>query len=100
MKDDSVFPYPNEFNLDNFSPEVTATRPSYLYMSFGQGPRNCIARRMAFLMIKIALVYLLNSFVVKKSEDFKENLEVDPRSQSFVPKGGVWVKVEKREREE
>lgn len=40
--DPDIFPSPYEFNPERFSPENKGNIPSYAYLPFGEGPRNCI----------------------------------------------------------
>lgn len=40
--DPQYYPDPYEFKPERFVPEETRKRHSFVYMPFGQGPRNCI----------------------------------------------------------
>ncbi|KAL1005395.1 hypothetical protein UPYG_G00058550 [Umbra pygmaea] len=50
---------------DWFSKENKASIDPYSYMPFGAGPRNCIGMRFALVMIKLAIVEILQSFTFK-----------------------------------
>ena len=50
---------PEKFDPDRFLPEKKAIRDPLAFLPFGQGPRQCIGMRMAYLEIKTALVYVL-----------------------------------------
>ena len=48
-----------------FSPEEIAKRDSFSYLPYGQGPRMCPGLKFADLQVKVALVKLLQKFVIK-----------------------------------
>ena len=48
--------------LSRFSKENKESIDPYTYMPFGAGPRNCIGMRFALIMIKLAMVEILQSF--------------------------------------
>jgi len=65
-------------------------------MGFGLGPRNCIGMRFALLQVKTAIVRLVANYeVLPCSKTIKEMIP-DPLSRSFMPKGGIWMKLQKR----
>ena len=64
-------------------------------MSFGNGPRNCIGMKFAFLELKIGLVKLLLNYEIAASENTPDKLEFDEGSVR-VPKHGVKVIFKKR----
>ena len=96
MKDEKYFPNPEQFNPDNFSEEAVAKRGPYPYMGFGHGPRNCVGKRFALLQVKIALARLIYNYKLVPCSKTIDKLEIDPKSSSQQPKGGLWVKPIKR----
>jgi cytochrome P450 len=62
MHDEQYFPNAKQFNPDNFDLEIRKTRSPYTFMSFGQGPRNCVGMRFAYLQMKLALVHIINNY--------------------------------------
>jgi len=61
-----------EFDPDNF--DASNNPDNFSFLGFGQGPRNCIGKRYAMISIKIALVSILRSFRLVKSNNTNENL--------------------------
>lgn len=43
--DEEYWENPKEFNPDRFTNEEIAKRPSFSFMPFGEGPKNCIGIR-------------------------------------------------------
>jgi cytochrome P450 len=96
MRSPKFFPDPDNFNPDNFSPEFNTNRNPYAFLSFGLGPRNCIGMRFALMSVKICLIKMVRNFRLLASSKSPEKLVPDPMSLSGQPKGGVWLKIEKR----
>lgn len=44
-RDPDYYPNPEVFDPDRFTKENKTTRPSTVYLPFGDGPRNCIGNR-------------------------------------------------------
>uniref|UniRef100_A0A0N4Z4L9 Cytochrome P450 n=1 Tax=Parastrongyloides trichosuri TaxID=131310 RepID=A0A0N4Z4L9_PARTI len=59
---DKVYPEPEVYDPDRFSPEQKALRDPLYYLPFGYGPRNCIGMRYAYLSMKVYLARLLLKF--------------------------------------
>eukprot|EP00092_Neocalanus_flemingeri_P034479 GFUD01037490.1.p1 GENE.GFUD01037490.1~~GFUD01037490.1.p1 ORF type:complete len:541 (-),score=159.18 GFUD01037490.1:552-2174(-) len=72
-KENESFYNSGEYDPDNF--DASNNPDTFSFLGFGQGPRNCIGKRYAMISIKIALVSILRSFQVVKTENTKEKLE-------------------------
>ena len=92
-----IWPEPDKFDPERFSPENKETRHKFAYMPFGIGPRNCVGMRLALFEVKLAIVTLLQRYRIEPSE----KLQVPPKiGTSFIvkPANGVCVKLTRRSR--
>ncbi|XP_002041509.2 probable cytochrome P450 6a18 [Drosophila sechellia] len=93
--DPSIYPEPNEFRPERFSPEESAKRPSVAWLPFGEGPRNCIGLRFGQMQARIGLAMLIKNFMFSKCSETPDPLIFDPHSAILLGiKGGIQLKVE------
>nr|XP_020658074.1 cytochrome P450 3A29-like isoform X3 [Pogona vitticeps] len=85
------WPEPEEFRPATFSKENKETLDPYTFLPFGTGPRNCIGMRFALLVLKVAVVVLLQKFSFRTCEETPIPLELD--SMGFLqPKKPIKLK--------
>ena len=71
-----VINVPTCVSKSRFSKENKETIDPYTYMPFGAGPRNCIGMRFALVMMKLAMVEILQhySFSVCKETEVRPQI--------------------------
>ena len=60
---------PDVFDPERFNPSNEQSYPTFAYLSFGEGPRNCIGKRLAMLEAKMTLVAILKELQFRRSAD-------------------------------
>ncbi|NWW30698.1 CP3AT protein, partial [Panurus biarmicus] len=91
-RDPQYWPEPDEFRPERFSKENKETIDPYTFLPFGAGPRNCIGMRFALLVLKVAVVVLLQNFLFRPCKDTPIPLILD--SKGFMqPKKPIVLKM-------
>ncbi|KAL0270234.1 UNVERIFIED_CONTAM: hypothetical protein PYX00_007706 [Menopon gallinae] len=95
--DPDIYPNPDKFDPERFTPEEKAKRDTCAFLPFGEGPRNCIGNRFALMQIKMALFYVMSAYdvVVTKTTPIPLKLKVS----SIIPNpvGGMNLVFRKRQ---
>ncbi|XP_031634047.1 probable cytochrome P450 6d5 [Contarinia nasturtii] len=85
---------PERFSEENLSGKDLTNRP---YYPFGEGPRNCIGRKMGKLQVKVGLVSMLKKFHFELEDRLKKNeIKFDPKVFVISPLGGIKLHIKKR----
>ncbi|XP_071361482.1 cytochrome P450 3A40-like [Trachinotus anak] len=77
-RDPELWPEPEEFKPDRFSKENKQSIKPYTYLPFGIGPRNCVGMRLALVMVKLALVEVLQSYSFSVCKETEIPLQMSP----------------------
>ncbi|XP_037953932.1 probable cytochrome P450 6a18 [Teleopsis dalmanni] len=93
--DPELYPEPNKFNPDRFSPDMVSERDSINWLAFGEGPRNCIGLRFGKMQARIGLALLIKNFKFSICEDTKIPIVYEAESFLLCPKGGINLRIEK-----
>ncbi|KAK0080360.1 hypothetical protein PV325_014084 [Microctonus aethiopoides] len=96
QRDPKYFPNPETFDPERFSEEAKKLRPPMTFLSFGEGPRNCIGARFGRMQTKVALVKILQNFTVDACDKTDRNYTIDPNTFLLSPKNGVYIKIFKQ----
>eukprot|EP00076_Gallus_gallus_P004885 NP_001316437.1 cytochrome P450 3A80 [Gallus gallus] len=91
-RDPAYWPKPEEFRPERFSKENGENIDPYTFLPFGAGPRNCIGMRFALLIVKVAMVVLLQNFSFKPCKDTPIPLVLDTKG-FMQPKKPIILKM-------
>ncbi|KAM9769235.1 cytochrome P450 3A40 [Menidia menidia] len=91
-RDPQLWPEPEKFKPERFSKENKETIDQYTYMPFGAGPRNCIGMRFALVMMKLAVVDVLQRFSFSVCKETEIPLEMDSQGL-LAPKRPIKLKL-------
>lgn len=97
--DPKYYDEPTEFRPERFDEKARANK-SFVempYVPFGEGPRICVASRLAKLQVKIAVVLMLQKFQFKLGpQHINKTLKLDPQGNVKIPLGGINLLVKSR----
>ncbi|KAI3353350.1 hypothetical protein L3Q82_019884 [Scortum barcoo] len=91
-RDPDLWPNPEEFKPERFSKENKETIDPYTYMPFGAGPRNCIGMRFALVMMKLAMVEVLQRYSFSVCKETEVPFEMDIQGL-LMPKRPIKLKL-------
>jgi cytochrome P450 len=87
------FEEPTVFNPDRWLGDLRKRLPRFAYLPFGGGPRVCIGNRFAMMELGFVVGTIMQRFRLTPRDD---RPVVPIPTISLRPKGGVWLKVERR----
>jgi cytochrome P450 len=88
-----VWPNPDEFRPERFTPEAKAALPKGAYVPFGGGSRTCIGMRFGQLEVRTIATQILRRCTLELPQDFKLTTRQMP---TISPKEGLPVIVGER----
>ncbi|KAH9489197.1 hypothetical protein Btru_044469 [Bulinus truncatus] len=102
VKDPEYFPDPFKFDPDRFSPQRKTDIDPITFLPFGFGRRQCVAKRLALMELKVVLCHLLSNmkFVLteKTVPKIGEDADFIYVDGFFVPKKPIELDVVLREK--
>ncbi|XP_025016236.1 cytochrome P450 4c21-like [Tetranychus urticae] len=75
----NVYPDPEKYDPDRWTPENASKIPKAAYIPFGYGPRSCIGYRYAILELKIYTIQIIRKFSLRstrKHESIPSKFEI------------------------
>ncbi|ALC42185.1 Cyp6a8, partial [Drosophila busckii] len=93
-RDEDLYPNPEKFDPERFSPEMVAARDSVEWLPFGDGPRNCIGMRFGQMQTRIGLTQLIRNFKFTVCDKTEQKLTYDPKS-IVLSVNGIYLRVER-----
>ncbi|XP_060831894.1 cytochrome P450 6k1-like [Bombus pascuorum] len=93
--DPQYYPNPEKYDPLRFSEETKRTRPSFVYMPFGEGPRFCLGMRLGLMKAKLGVVQILKDYELSPCENTKTPVVLDPNSIVTASLGGVELNIRK-----
>ncbi|XP_059189386.1 cytochrome P450 3A19-like [Centropristis striata] len=94
-RDPALWPEPEAFKPERFSKENKHNLDPYAFLPFGAGPRNCIGMRFAVLMMKLAIVEILQRFSFVTCKETEIPLELG--NEGFLaPKNPIKLMLQPR----
>jgi cytochrome P450 len=91
-----VFPQPEEFKPERFTPEARAALPKGAYVPFGGGSRTCIGMRFGQLEVRAIATLILSRFELSLPDGFRMEIRQMP---TISPKHGLPMRVAPRTRQ-
>ncbi|XP_069699320.1 cytochrome P450 6j1-like [Periplaneta americana] len=91
-RDPKYYPDPENFNPENFSKENKKARHKQAFLPFGDGPRQCLGYRFAYIQIKSGLINILSRYEVAPCEKTPVPLRFEPKSFILVPLDTLYLK--------
>ncbi|KAK2586450.1 hypothetical protein KPH14_010725 [Odynerus spinipes] len=92
---EAIYPEPDVFKPERFTPEAISKRHPMSYLPFGDGPRNCIGARFAVFQTKVGLIKTLRKYKVEVCEKTPIPYVKHPNAFLLVPKDGLYLKLTK-----
>lgn len=86
QRDEKYFPNPSKYNPERFSEEKKGSIPSYAYLPFGLGPRECLGKRFGLIQVKLGLIYFLRSHYVEVCEETQLDMQFHRLAMLVTPK--------------
>lgn len=95
--DADIYPSPEVYNPDRFAPDEVSKRHPLSFISFGDGPRNCIGLRFGLMQTRVGLAAILKNFEFSPCSKSSNPLVLCPKPLILTPENGLWLNIKKIE---
>ena len=89
----ALWPNPDRFDPDRFTPEQEAQRPRFAYIPFGGGPRGCIGNQFAMVEAQLIVAAIAQRYRIELMRD--QDIRPEPLI-TLRPAPGIRAIVRKR----
>ncbi|XP_076680473.1 cytochrome P450 9e2-like isoform X3 [Andrena cerasifolii] len=96
QRDPRYYDDPNTFNIERYGGDFRKVQNSETFLTFGQGPRLCIANRFAMLVTKVLLFHLFAKCTLKSCSKTVVPMKFK-KAFALFPENGFWFEVVPRE---
>ena len=86
------WPNPDKFDPERFNPNNKHSYPMFAFLPFGEGPRNCIGKRLALLEAKMTLVAIFKELHFKRTADTEVPLDLSV-GITMSPRNGIKLSI-------
>ena len=86
------WPNPDKFDPERFNPNNEQSYPTFAYLPFGEGPRQCIGKRLALLEAKMTLVAILKDLHFKRTTETEVPLDLSV-GITMCPSNGIKLSI-------
>ncbi|XP_072929801.1 probable cytochrome P450 6a13 [Epargyreus clarus] len=93
--DPEIFPKPEVFDPERFSPENKAKIHQCHWMPFGEGPKKCLGIRQGYIQTKMALIKILQKYELLMDERTAVPFKLKATSLVNAPDSPIWLKLRK-----
>ncbi|KDR14000.1 Cytochrome P450 6k1 [Zootermopsis nevadensis] len=90
--DPDVYPDPEHFDPERFSETNRTTRHPFMYLPFGEGPKNCIGRLFGLIAVKLGIASVIGKFEVSPCAETPRSMHLNPKAMVLAAKGGIPLK--------
>ncbi|XP_073813616.1 cytochrome P450 6A1-like [Musca autumnalis] len=92
--DPELYPNPDKFDPERFSPDMVKNRESVEWLGFGDGPRNCIGLRFGKLQSRLSLATIVSRYRFTLSPKTKTPLRFNPESPTMSTLDPIYLNFE------
>ncbi|CAB3365212.1 Hypothetical predicted protein [Cloeon dipterum] len=93
QNDPDYFDNPEVFNPERFSDEEKNHKNQFIFLPFGEGPRQCIGMRFAKMQSKLGLYTILRNFEIASCPKTVYPPQWDPKQFLLVAKDDIFVQL-------